>query len=83
MAFPVLADLKAQHRGQCCSHAPTSHIEGVFVGVSQLLMEETTVNLPSGTQTLDLQSLPCVVGVFDHSLGLFPEEKEQHLALGF
>lgn len=30
-----------------------------------------------------LQSLPCVVGVFDHVLGLFPEEKKQHLALGF
>lgn len=41
------------------------------------------MKLPSGTQALDLQSLPCVVGVFDHSLGLFPEEKEQHLALGF
>lgn len=33
-------------------------------------MEETTVKLPSGTQALDLPSLPCVVAVFDHSLGL-------------
>lgn len=44
---------------------------------------ETTVKLPSGTQALDLQNLPCVPGVFNHSLGLFPEKKMQHLALGF
>lgn len=46
-------------------------------------MEETMVKLPSGIQALDLQSLPCVVAVFYHALGLFPEEKKQHLALGF
>lgn len=33
------------------------------------------MKLPSGTQALDLQSLPCVVGVFEYSLALFPEQR--------